>query len=98
MLVEYNEPKTGKTVVVCSPNLSFDPRSSLGSKQCSVYILDKEVYICDFVPRQKEETNIWYGKIGNQIEKHNQKQFMIFLVCFVVIALIMCFLSFKYGK
>ena len=96
--VEYVDPKTNEKVRVFSPKLNFSPQYNLGSKKCSVYILNNDIYISDFVPRQKEETNIWYGELGNQLEKKRNKDLTISIVIFVIIAVLMCYLSFKYGK
>ena len=59
VIVEYKNPKDGSMVTYETPSLSFIPSDKLGSKKCSVYILDDHVYVTDFVEKARGEKSVF---------------------------------------
>jgi hypothetical protein len=55
VVVEYKNPKDNSIVTFETPSLSFVPYDKLGSKKCSVYVLDDRVYVTDFVEKARGE-------------------------------------------
>ena len=47
---------------VITEELNFNPKSDLGSRECSVYILNDQVYVTDFVKRGKGDKTIYFNK------------------------------------
>lgn len=58
LLVEYKDPKTKKIKTFYTPPLNFDPKKELGSKKCTVYIYQEELYITDFIRKTNKEQKI----------------------------------------
>ena len=88
--VEYINPYTNERLQYETPKLSFDAHHSLGSKKCSVYILNDKIYVTDFVKLNKGEENIWaqennyYKEIAN-LEKKAMPKIILGLVLFIVL-------------
>lgn len=88
--VEYINPYTNEKLQYETPELSFDAHHSLGSKKCSVYILDDKIYVTDFVKLNKGEENIWaqeddyYKEIAN-LEKKEMKKIVVGIVLFILL-------------
>lgn len=59
LYVQYKLPKSDKTYTILTEELNQDPQFYLGSRNCSVYILNDEKYITDFVKKEKGQANIW---------------------------------------
>lgn len=49
LLIEFINPNNNETKRIETPYLNFVPLKALGSKDCSVYIYNEDVYITDFV-------------------------------------------------
>lgn len=49
LLIEFTNPNSNETKKIETPYLNFVPPKALGSKNCSVYIYNEEVYVTDFV-------------------------------------------------
>ena len=70
--------------------LSFDAHHRLGSKKCSVYILNDKIYVTDFVKLNKGEENIWaqeddyYKEIAN-LEKKEMPKIILGIILFILL-------------
>lgn len=73
VIVEYVDPHTKEKTQYETPGLSFDAHHCLGSKKCSVYVYEKEVYVTDFIPVNKGEENIWTKENGYYNDTENVK-------------------------
>ncbi len=51
--------KYGKNSVYKTPELGFNPIRDLGSRECSIYVFNNEVYATDFVKRKFSENYLW---------------------------------------
>jgi len=74
LIVEYINPYTNEVIQYETPVLSFDAHHYLGSKKCSVYILNDKIYVTDFVKVNKGEENIWAQEDGKYREIANLKR------------------------
>lgn len=92
--VKYNDPYTKQEKIYTTPDLNFDPVHSLGSKTCTVYVLNEQVYVTDFIERQKEQENIW-GPEYTVLEKKETKNAIIFIVLFLLIFFTIVFIGLK---
>ena len=59
LYVQYTLPESDKTYTILTEELNQDPQFYLGSRNCSIYILNDETYVTDFVKRKKGQSNIW---------------------------------------
>ena len=59
LYVQYNLPESDKTYTILTEESNQDPQFYLGSRNCSIYILNDETYVTDFVKREKGQSNIW---------------------------------------
>lgn len=59
LTVEYINPYTNETLQYETPELAFDACHQLGSKKCSVYVLDDKVYVTDFIGVERGEESVW---------------------------------------
>ena len=66
----------------------------MGSKTCTVYVLNEQVYVTDFIERQKEQENIW-GPEYTVLEKKETKNAIIFIVLFILIFFTIVFIGLK---
>lgn len=82
--VTYFDEILNKENTITTPNLTFNPQSDLGSFDCTVYYSDKEYYVTDFVPREKEQENIW-GKEIDTLEKDEMKKVIVFITIFMIL-------------
>lgn len=73
VIVEYVDPHTKEKTQYETPGLSFDAHHCLGSKKCSVYVYENEVYVTDFIPVNKGEENIWARENGYYNDAENVK-------------------------
>lgn len=93
VLVEYVDPHTKEKTQYETPGLSFDAHHCLGSKKCSVYVYENEVYVTDFIPVNKGEENIWskengyYNDVEN-VKSEEVKKFMIGQTIIVIISIL----------
>lgn len=84
--VEYVNPYTNEKLQYETPKLSCEPSHWLGSKKCNVYILDKQIYVTDFVKKNKGENNSWnkkdssYDKNVNAEKKEEHKTFFYIIL------------------
>ena len=73
-----------------TPELSFDAHHCLGSKKCSVYILNDKLYVTDFVKLNNGEENIWaqendyYKEIAN-LEKKAMPKVILGIILFILL-------------
>lgn len=98
--VEYIDPHTKEKIKYETPGLSFDAHHCLGSKKCSVYVYENEVYVTDFIPVNKGEENIWarengyYNDVEN-VKSAEMKKFMMFhaiiVILFIIVGLFLVF-------
>ena len=51
--------KYGKNSIYKTPELNFNPIRDLGSRECSIYVFNNEVYATDFIKRKFNEKCIW---------------------------------------
>lgn len=98
LVVDYNDPVSGKFCTYKTPCVNFNPIYCLGSRNCSVYVYKRSVYVTDFVKNEGAEpvlrsedfnllndANINLRFFGNMIFKR-----IIFPLVFgLIIALIM---------
>lgn len=98
LVVDYNDPLSGKFCTYKTPCINFDPIKRLGSRKCSVYVYKRSVYVTDFVKNEGTEpvlhyedfnlldcSNIKLRFFGNMIFK----RIILPLVFGLIIALIM---------
>lgn len=90
VIVEYVKPHTNEKMQYETPVLSFDAFHRLGSKKCSVYILNDKIYVTDFVKVNKGEENIWaredekYKELAN-LEKKEISKLVIRMILFILL-------------
>ena len=90
VIVEYVNPYTNEKLQYETPELSFDAHHCLGSKKCSVYILDDKLYVTDFIKLNKGEENIWaqedekYKEIAN-LEKKEMTKVILGIILFILL-------------
>lgn len=88
--VEYINPYTNERLQYETPKLSFDAHHCLGSKKCSIYILNDKIYVTDFVKLNKGEENIWaqeddyYKEIAN-LEKKEMPKIILGIILFILL-------------
>lgn len=58
LIVQYARDNKENLNTVITEDLNFNPKLDLGSRECSVYILNDQVYVTDFVKRKKGQDNI----------------------------------------
>lgn len=59
LTISYINPNTNKNCIYITPILNFNPIKDLGNKICSVYIYEDQVYVTEFMKREKNQENIW---------------------------------------
>ena len=90
VIVEYINPYTNERLQYETPELSFDAHHCLGSKKCSVYILNDKIYVTDFVKLNKGKENIWaqeddyYKEIAN-LEKKEMPKVILGIILFILL-------------
>ncbi len=57
--VEYKNPKDDTMVTYETPELAFNPYDVLGSKTCSIYILEDKIYVTDFIEKAEGVDSVW---------------------------------------
>lgn len=90
VIVEYINPYTNEKLQYETPKLSFDAHHHLGSKKCSVYILNDKIYVTDFVKLNKGEANIWaqeddYHKEIANLEKKEMPKIILGIILFILL-------------
>lgn len=90
VIVEYVNPYTNEKLQYETPELSFDAHHYLGSKKCSVYILNDKVYVTDFVKLNKGEESIWaredeYYKEIAGLEKKEMSKAILGIILFMLL-------------
>lgn len=81
--VKYTDPYTKQEKTYTTPDLNFNPIQSLGSKTCTVYVLNEQIYVSDFVKREKDQENIWDASYTN-LEKREAKKITVGIILFVL--------------
>ena len=99
LVVEYNDPYTGKLKKYKTPHVNFDPMKELGSKECGVYIYKGHVFVSDFVKKTGSEIVFFIEDFPEvQIDNINKKiilsRILYFIVSLVIMFLIVGFISF----
>ncbi len=92
--VSYIDPYTKQEKTYVTPDLTFNPIQSLGSKLCSVYVLNEKIYVTDFVKREKNQENIWNASY-NELEKRESKKVLIFVILFLLVFFTIVFIGLK---
>lgn len=92
--VKYNDPYTKQEKIYTTPDLNFNPIHTLGSKTCTVCVLNEHVYVTDFIKRQKEQENIWNPEYTD-LEKKETKIIIIFIVLFLLVFFSIAFIGLK---
>lgn len=92
--VKYTDPYTKQERTYTTPDLNFNPLQSLGSKTCTVYVLNEQVYVTDFVKREKDQTNIWNPEY-TELERKENKKTITFIVLFFIVFFTIVFLGLK---
>ena len=65
-----------KNSILKTPEISFNPISDLGSRECSIYVLNNEVYATDFKRRKYGEKIIWEDDDESVLyEKRKKKEY-----------------------
>lgn len=81
--VKYTDPYTKQEKTYTTPDLNFNPIQSLGSKTCTVYVLNEQIYVSDFVKREKNQENIWDASY-TELEKREEKKITFGIILFVL--------------
>lgn len=93
--IRYIDPFTFQEKNYKTPPLNFNPKNKLGSRECSVYIKDNEIYVSDFVERRKGENVIWTSEeMAQEDYKKDLEQSLvlgIFLILFIVSSILVLF-------
>ena len=93
--IRYIDPFTFQEKTYKTPPLNFNPKYKLGSRECSVYIKDNEIYVSDFIERRKGENIIWTTEeIGQEDYKKDLEQSIvigILLILFIVSSIFVLF-------
>jgi hypothetical protein len=92
--VSYIDPYTKQEKTYVTPDLTFNPIQSLGSKLCSVYVLNEKIYVTDFIKREKNQENIWNVSY-TELEKRESKKAIIFIILFLLTFLTIVFIGLK---
>lgn len=90
VIVEYVDPHTKEKKEYETLGLAFDAHHCLGSKKCSVYVYENEVYVTDFIPVNKGEENIWARENGyyNDVENVKSEEVKKFMIGQTIIAIL----------
>ena len=67
LVVSYIDPIYGKRIYK-TPIINFNVIKDLGSRRCSVYLLDNEIYVSDFVRRMPNDSYVWDDDIVNNCD------------------------------
>ena len=92
--VKYTDPYTKQEKTYTTPDLNFNPIQSLGSKTCTVYVLNEQIYVSDFVKREKNQTNIWYPEY-TELEKKETKKIIKIIIIFFVFFFFIVFMALR---
>lgn len=63
LIIKYFNPFTNQEMLYKTPRINFNPIEDLGSRNCSVYIYNNEIYVSDFVNRLPNQNRIWSEEI-----------------------------------
>lgn len=92
--VKYTDPYTKQQKTYTTPDLNFNPIQSLGSKTCTVYILNEQIYVSDFVKREKDQANIWNAEYTD-LEKKETKKITKIIIIFLIFFFFIVFMALR---
>lgn len=92
--VKYTDPYTKQEKTYTTPDLNFNPIQSLGSKTCTVYILNEQIYVSDFVKREKDQANIWNAEYTD-LEKKETKKITKIIIIFLIFFFFIVFMALR---
>ena len=92
--VKYTDPYTKQEKTYTTPDLNFNPIQSLGSKTCTVYVLNEQIYVSDFVKREKDQANIWNPEYTD-LEKKETKKITKIIITFLIFFFFIVFMALR---